>query len=144
MPSPERRVDDTVSQEYESMVLEAVKSLGLQADFVEDTPKIRMWRVYTEFGKLLIRIEGSHLLKLQVIYARPDELSPASALVFANKWNLQKRFTKLAVHTEDNTVMQLEYDADLQHAQLAAVREMIEIFRRAMLTLVFEMHNELK
>ena len=142
--SPERRerpVAETLSQEYDSIVLEAV---GFQAELIDKSPKIRMWRMETEFGNLLLRIEDSHFLKLQAVYGRPDELSPASAVVFANKWNIKRRFTKMAVPAVDDTVMQLEYDADLQHAQVAAVREMIAMFHHAMLAAVLEMHKELK
>ena len=102
-----------------------------------------MWRVYTEFGTLLIRIEDSHLLKLQAAYKRPDKLSPESALVFANKWNIDQRFTKLAIHSTHDFDMVLEYDADLHHVRPGAVDGIVEMFHASMMSLQLQLYNEL-
>ena len=136
-------MDQPVTQEQEDKVLEAVKSLGLQAELVNESPET-MWHIETEFGKLYLRIlgEGSYLL-LCAIYERPDELSPASAMAFANKWNFENRFSKLALHPDDDKMV-LEYTAYLQDTQLAGVRKIIAEFHSDLLNHVQEIRKELK
>ena len=68
MPSPKRPVDDKVGQEYESGVLEAVESLGLQADFLKEFQEEKVWRVKTQFGDFTLWIQNPHLLKLRAAY----------------------------------------------------------------------------
>ena len=117
---------------FEAMVEEAIVSLGLPIKAFEDGNMTKFWRVTAaeidEFATFQVVLEttlfGEVFLKLRAGSSLYD-WTPARAMLFANKWNMEKRFTKVYLDDKDEDLLVLEMDMDLQLILLAERNDLV-------------------
>ena len=104
---------------YTDLVLQALGRLGLEYELREDKSEVMVWRVEIDVDDrnkagitVLLESEDRNLLKLRAGFDPPKEMTAARRMLLANKWNKERRFTKVFVHDDGDFV--LEADLNLK------------------------------